>query len=58
LTRDTDRKDSSKLIRGDLVGASSNVNVLERRASQLAGRNMSAKPNQLGVNSAASKRPM
>jgi hypothetical protein len=26
------------LIQGDLVGASSNVNVLQRRASQLAGR--------------------
>ena len=31
----------STLIEGDLVGASSNGNVLERRASQLAGRNNS-----------------
>ena len=33
----------STLVRGDPAGASSNVNVLERRAGQLAGRNMSVK---------------
>ena len=33
----------STLARGDPASESSNGNVLERRASQLAGRNMSAK---------------
>ena len=33
----------STLARGDPASASSNVNVLERRASQFAGRNPSAK---------------
>ncbi len=48
----------STLARGDPASERSNGNVLESSASLFAGRNMSARPHKLGVNSAVSKRPM